>query len=220
MSIADAIRKIEKGLPKHCVLVAVSKTKPNSALIEAYNTGQLDFGENKVQEIAAKSEALPKDIRWHFIGHLQTNKVKFIIPFVHLIHGVDSLKLLSEIDKRAKNAGRIVDCLLQLSIADEETKFGFSDDELLELISSRGFRELSFVNIRGMMGMATYTDDQGKIRKEFRHLRQVFEKASATLDKPDFNILSMGMTNDYQIALEEGSNMIRIGSLIFGERGK
>lgn len=193
-------------------LVAVSKTKPIEDILELYNLGHRDFGENYVQELVEKAEQLPKDIRWHFIGHLQTNKVKLIIPFIYLIHGVDSLKLLKEIDKQAEKNKRVIDCLLQVHIAQEETKFGFDETELLNL----ELKQFLNVRIKGLMGMASLTDDVNKIRIEFKYLKTLFEKLKTS--NPELSILSIGMSADYRIALEEGSNMVRIGSLLFGER--
>jgi len=193
-------------------LVAVSKTKPIEDILELYNLGHRDFGENYVQEMGEKAEKLPNDIRWHFIGHLQTNKVKSIIPFIYLIHGVDSLKLLKEIDKQAEKNKRVIDCLLQVHIAQEETKFGFDETELLNL----ELKQFLNVRIKGLMGMASLTDDINKIRIEFKSLKTLFERIKA--QNPELSILSMGMSADYKIAIEEGSNMVRIGSLLFGER--
>jgi len=193
-------------------LVAVSKTKPMEDILELYNLGHRDFGENYVQELTEKNEKLPNDIRWHFIGHLQTNKVKSITPFIYLIHGVDSLKLLKEIDKQAEKNKRVIDCLLQVHIAQEETKFGFDETELLGLELNQ-FRN---VRIKGLMGMASLTEDINKIRIEFKSLKILFEKLKTK--HPELSILSMGMSADYKIAIEEGSNMVRIGSLLFGER--
>ena len=193
-------------------LVAVSKTKPVEDILELYNLGHRDFGENYVQELAEKAEKLPNDIRWHFIGHLQTNKVRSIVPFIYLIHGVDSLKLLKEIDKQAEKSKRVIDCLLQVHIAQEETKFGFDETELLNL----ELKQFLNVRIKGLMGMASLTDDINKIRIEFKFLKTLFEKLKT--ENPELLILSMGMSADYKIALEEGSNMVRIGSLLFGER--
>lgn len=220
MSIADNITHFNDLLKGSSArLIAVSKTKPNSDLMEAYAVGQRAFGENKVQELTQKAEELPKDIEWHMIGHLQRNKVKYIAPFVHLIHGVDSLRLLKEIDKQAVKNDRTIRCLLQMHIADEETKFGFSREELLEMLNSEDFKALSNIKIVGLMGMATNTDDMEKVRLEFRHLKSLFEElksmSSSTIDMQE---LSMGMTNDFQVACEEGSTMVRIGSAIFGER--
>jgi len=193
-------------------LVAVSKTKPIENIRELYDLGHRDFGENYVQELVEKAEQLPKDIRWHFIGHLQTNKVKSIVPFIYLIHGVDSLKLLKEIDKQAEKNKRVIDCLLQVHIAQEETKFGFDETELLNL----ELKQFLNVRIKGLMGMASLTDDMNKIRIEFKFLKTLFEKLKN--QNPELSILSMGMSADYKIAIEEKSNMVRIGSLFFGER--
>jgi pyridoxal phosphate enzyme (YggS family) len=195
-------------------LVAVSKTKPIEDILELYNLGHRDFGENYVQELTEKAEQLPKDIRWHFIGHLQTNKVRSIIPFIYLIHGVDSLKLLKEIDKQAEKSKRVIECLLQVHIAQEETKFGFDKAELFNL----ELKQFVNVRIKGLMGMASLTDDINKIRIEFKSLKTLFEKLKA--QNPELSILSMGMSADYKIAIEERSNMVRIGSLVFGERRK
>ncbi|HEV8272345.1 MAG TPA: YggS family pyridoxal phosphate-dependent enzyme [Chitinophagaceae bacterium] len=193
-------------------LVAVSKTKPSDDILELYDLGHRDFGENYVQELVEKAAQLPKDIRWHFIGHLQTNKVKSIVPFIYIIHGVDSLKLLKEIDKQAEKNKRIIDCLLQVHIAQEETKFGFDETELLNL----ELKQFLNVRIKGLMGMASLTDDINKIRIEFKSLKILFEKLKT--QNPELSILSMGMSADYKIAIEEKSNMVRIGSLLFGER--
>ncbi len=194
-----------------CTLVAVSKTKPNELVMEAYDAGQRDFGENKVQDLVAKAEALPKDIKWHMIGHLQRNKVKYIVPFVHLIHGVDSEKLLKEINKQATKVDRIVNCLLQVHIAKEDTKFGFSAEEIEQLLSNDGLSKYPNVKIEGLMGMATFIDDKSQVAEEFASLKSLF-------DQYNWDILSMGMSGDYQIAIEHGSNMIRVGTAIFGER--
>ena len=193
-------------------LVAVSKTKPVEDILELYDLGHRDFGENYVQELVEKAERLPKDIRWHFIGHLQSNKVKLITPFIYLIHGVDSLKLLKEIDKQAEKSKRHIDCLLQVHIAQEETKFGFDENELLAL----EIGQFANVKIKGLMGMASLTENVNKIRTEFKHLKTIYDKLSTLT--PQLSILSMGMSADYKIAIEEGSNMVRIGSLLFGER--
>ncbi len=220
MSIAENIDLVKANIPAHVQLVAVSKTKPANLLMEAYVHGQRAFGENKVQELAWKSEELPKDIEWHFIGHMQTNKVKYIAPFVHLIHGVDSFKLLKTIDNEAKKAKRIIPCLLQFHIAEEETKFGFSIDEVTEMLRSDEFHQLKHIQISGVMGMATYTDDETQIHKEFACLKSYFDglKSGYFADQPEFKEISMGMSGDYLIAIEEGSTMVRIGSTIFGER--
>ena len=197
-------------------LVAVSKTKPVEDILELYELGHRDFGENYVQELVDKAGQLPKDIRWHFIGHLQTNKVKFIVPFIYLIHGVDSLKLLKEINKQAEKSNRVVDCLLQVHIAQEETKFGFDENELNDLFNNLSGYQLNNMKIKGLMGMASMTDDTAQIRTEFLQLKNLFKQLQ-TLN-PELQTLSMGMSSDYKIALEEGSNMVRIGSLLFGER--
>jgi hypothetical protein len=220
MSIAENIDQVKANLPVQVQLVAVSKTKPAALLMEAYAHGQRAFGENKVQELAWKFEELPKDIEWHFIGHMQTNKVKYIAPFVHLIHGVDSFKLLKTIDAEAKKVNRIIPCLLQFHIAEEETKFGLSMDEVAEMLKSDEFHHLKNIQISGVMGMATYTDDEKQIRKEFANLKTIFEtlKSAYFSESPEFREISMGMSGDYRIAVEEGSTMVRIGSTIFGER--
>lgn len=220
MSIAENIEKVKANLPENVRLVAVSKTKPAELLLEAYDCGQRSFGENKVQEMVWKYDELPKDIEWHFIGHLQTNKIKYIAPFVHLIHGVDSFKLLKSIDAEAKKVGRIIPCLLQFHIAEEETKFGLSMQEATEMMNSTEFKVLGNVKISGVMGMATYTDDENQIRKEFSNLKKYFEKLKSEFFTAnfDFKEISMGMSGDYLIAIEEGSTMVRIGSTIFGER--
>ena len=224
---------LKSALGENVKLVAVSKTKPIDAIIELYDLGHRDFGENYVQELVDKYAALPKDIRWHFIGHLQNNKVKYIAPFIELIHGVDSLKLLTEINKQGLKNNRIINCLLQVHIAMEETKFGLSEQELGTLISTINTDEFKHVNVCGLMGMASFTDDLQKVRSEFRHLKSIFDKHStvntqhSTLNTQHsminhqlstLKILSMGMSADYKIAIEEGSNMVRIGSLVFGER--
>lgn len=193
-------------------LVAVSKTKPIEDILALYNEGQRDFGENYVQELVDKQAALPNDIRWHFIGHLQSNKIKYIAPFVHLIHGVDSLNLLAAINKEAKKNNRIIDCLLQVHIATEETKFGFDESELANL----KITEFENVNIKGLMGMASFSEDMELVRSEFKKLKNLYDNPS--IGNSNFSILSMGMSGDYTIAIDEGSNMVRIGSLLFGER--
>jgi pyridoxal phosphate enzyme (YggS family) len=220
MSIAENIDLVKANLPAHVQLIAVSKTKPASQLMEAYAHGQRAFGENKVQELVGKFEELPKDIEWHFIGHMQTNKVKYIAPFVRLIHGVDSFKLLKTIDTEAKKANRIIPCLLQFHIAEEETKFGFSLAEVSEMLQSEAFYHLKNIQISGVMGMATYTDDETQIHKEFACLKSYFDrlKSGFFANQPEFKEISMGMSGDYLIAIEEGSTMVRIGSTIFGER--
>lgn len=221
MSIKNKITEYQEQLRKYDTrLIAVSKTKPNEDLLQAYETGQRDFGENKVQELTQKSEDLPKDIRWHMIGHLQRNKVKYIAPFVHLIHSVDSARLAAEINKQALKNHRSIACLLQVFIADEETKFGFSEDELLDFLNSEQFREFKNIEITGLMGMATNTADQTQIRNEFAHLKRISERIATEVESDQVNMteLSMGMTSDYEIACQEGSTMVRIGSAIFGSR--
>ncbi len=215
MSIQDNLKTIEPTIPAHVTLVAVSKTKPVEDLQEAYEAGIRDFGENKIQEMCDKYEVLPKDIRWHMIGHVQTNKVKYMAPFVHLIHGVDSLKLLKEIDKQAQKNNRVIDVLLQQFIADEETKFGLDDKEIRQIMQEE-IQSLPHVRIVGLMGMATFTDDENQIRNEFKMLKSNFEYLKNNFE--NISILSMGMSGDYQIAIEEGSTMVRIGSSIFGHR--
>ena len=219
MSIASNLNTIKTSLPEHVTLVAVSKTKPVSDLMQAYEAGQRIFGENKIQEMADKYEEMPKDIQWHMIGHVQTNKVKFMAPFVSLIHGVDSLKLLQEINKQALKNNRIIDCLLQIHIAEEETKFGLDENELNELISSSEFKEMKNIRTLGLMGMATFTEDQNQIKKEFQHLKSIFDSIKTLqTENCKLNTISMGMSGDYQLAIECGSTMVRIGSSIFGGR--
>ncbi len=218
--IKENLNRIKSSLPEQVQLVAVSKTKPLPFLQEAYDAGQRHFGENRVQELAEKFEALPKDIHWHMIGHLQSKKVKYIAPFVHLIHGVDSLKLLEEINKQALKNERIIDCLLQFHIANEDTKFGFSFEEVVELLGSADFYQLKNVRIVGVMGMATFTDDAKIVRQEFATLANYFSLLKNNQFKfaPYFSEISMGMSGDYLIAVEEGSTMVRVGSSIFGGR--
>lgn len=216
MSIAHNIHTIQAGLPENVTLVAVTKTKPVDDIMQAYEAGLRIFGENKIQEMADKFEQMPKDIEWHMIGHVQTNKVKFMVPFVALVHGVDSLKLLQEIDKQAAKNNRVIDCLLQIYIAEEETKFGLNEQELQDLLESDAFRSLQNIRIKGLMGMATFTENQQQITKEFAHLKSLFDRYAAT--SPDFTILSMGMSGDYPLAISCGSTMVRIGSSIFGGR--
>ena len=219
MSIKENLHHIKSQLPNHVTLVAVSKTKPVADLMEAYNAGQRVFGENYVQELVEKHEVLPKDIQWHFIGHLQSRKVKLIAPFVSLIHGVDSLKLLEEINKQATKNNRIIDCLLQVYIADEETKFGLNEQEINEIIASKEFKELNNIKIVGLMGMATFTDNKDQIKKEFQNLKTIFNKVSQLkTENCLLKTISMGMSGDYQLAIECGSTMVRIGSSIFGGR--
>ncbi len=217
--IATNLKSLKEEIPAECTLVAVSKTKPSEDIKIAYQEGQRDFGENKVQELVQKAEGLPKDINWHMVGHLQRNKVKYITPFVYLIHGVDSLRLLLEIQKQAKRIDRKVQCLLQIHIAKEETKFGFSQEEINELVTSKKIGELSHVQIMGIMGMASNTLSEDIVHEEFKSLKQMFEAfKSFTAQNFQMKFLSMGMSGDFKIALSEGSNMIRIGSTIFGSR--
>jgi pyridoxal phosphate enzyme (YggS family) len=220
MSIATNIRSIRTHIPSHVGLVCVSKFNPNDSILEAYRCGERVFGESKVQELCAKYESLPKDIHWHFIGHLQTNKIKYIVPFVSLIHGVDSLKLLVEINKQAQKVGVRVRCLLQVHIAQEETKFGFSPAELMETLHSAELNSLQHITLCGLMGMATYTHDREQIRAEFRSLKTLFDLVKATYFpiNIEFSQISMGMSDDYQLAIEEGSTLVRVGSSIFGAR--
>lgn len=214
MKIAKNIIELKNSLPKTVTLIAVSKTKPQSDLIEAYEAGQRDFGENKIQEMSEKWEHLPKDIHWHMIGHVQTNKVKYMAPFVHLIHAVDSLKLLKEIQKQALKNKRTIGCLIQIRIAQEETKFGLPAEELSSLVEAA--KQFPNVAIKGLMGMASFTSNQEQVRQEFKNLAEIF--SAFKLVNPESTILSMGMSSDYQMAIEKGSTMIRVGSKIFGER--
>ncbi len=218
-SISKNLYKIKSSLPENVTLVVVTKTQPIDKIHEVYLSGHKIFAENKVQELVDKYEQLPKDIEWHLIGHLQTNKVKYIAPFVHLIHSVDSLKLLQEINKQALKNNRIIKCLLQIYIANEETKFGLDFNEAEQLLKSNELAELKNISIVGLMGMATYTEDKAQIKKEFHSLKLFFDKLKQheTLNLK-LDILSMGMSSDYQLAIEEGSTMIRVGSSIFGER--
>ena len=225
MSISKNLNNIKSQLPNNVTLVAVSKTKPVANLMEAYNAGQRIFGENKIQEMTDKWEAMPKDIEWHMIGHVQTNKVKFMAPYVSLIHGVDSLKLLEEINKQAAKNNRVIDCLLQVYIAEEESKFGLDEQELEEMLnklldSARSDNKtLKNIRIVGLMGMATFTENQNQIEKEFKHLKTIFDKyKTLNTEHCQLNTLSMGMSGDYQLAISCGSTMVRIGSSIFGNR--
>jgi pyridoxal phosphate enzyme, yggS family len=220
MSIVDSLASVKATLPGGVKLIAVSKTHSTERILEAYNAGQRAFGENKVQELVPKYEALPKDIEWHLIGHLQRNKVKLVVPFVSLIHSVDSEKLLSAIDQEAEKAEREVKCLIQVHIAEEETKFGFTPDEAFRFFVDKRPAAYKHVRIAGLMGMATLTDDTTRIRKEFSLLHNLFEKvrAEGNVTKEDFSTLSMGMSSDYPIAVESGSTMVRVGSAIFGKR--
>jgi pyridoxal phosphate enzyme (YggS family) len=220
MGVVENLKALKQDVPGEVILVAVSKTKPDEMILDAYHAGHRDFGENKVQDLVSKWERLPKDIRWHMIGHLQSNKVKYLASFVHMIHGVDSLKLLGVINKEALKNDRMIDCLLQVHIAQEETKFGLTRDELIQLLKSETFHQLKNIRIRGVMGMATYTENSDQIRDEFRLLKRIFEEVKATFFSTDthFDQRSFGMSGDYRLAIEEGSTMVRIGSLIFGAR--
>lgn len=220
MDIAGNITSLKKNLPQNVRLVAVSKTKPNEDILEAYSVGHKIFGENKVQDLVRKYEELPKDIEWHFIGHPQTNKVKYIAPFIKLIHGVDSIKLLKVINNEAKKNNREIECLLQFHIAKEETKFGLTLDEAAEILESNEFKSLKNIIVSGVMGMATYTDNLVQIRNEFKMLNTIFNtlKNEYFSRTKNFTEISMGMSDDYVIAIEEGSTLIRVGSKIFGER--
>ncbi|XLS30914.1 YggS family pyridoxal phosphate-dependent enzyme [Flavobacteriaceae bacterium M23B6Z8] len=221
MNVEKNLNEIKANIPPHVQLVAVSKTKPVELIMEAYNAGQRIFGENKIQEMTEKWEQMPEDIEWHMIGHVQRNKVKYMAPYVSLIHGVDSLKLLKEINKRAASHNRIIACLLQIHIAEEETKFGLDETELFDLLNSSEFTSMKNIRISGLMGMATFTDNHQQIRKEFTGLKNLYERMKKEYPisanfKPE--ILSMGMSGDYEIAMECGSTMVRIGSSIFGAR--
>ena len=216
MSIKENLSSILKNLPKSVTLVAVSKTKPISDIQQAYDRGQRIFGENRVQEMTEKWEKMPKDIEWHMIGHLQRNKVKYMAEYVSLVHGVDSPRLLKEINKQAEKYNRTIPCLLQVHIAEEDTKFGFDEKELLDLVDNEEFKGYNHIKIKGLMGMATFTEDMDQVRREFKSLHSLFEKLKSNY--PDFSILSMGMSGDYKIAIEEGSTMVRVGSSIFGSR--
>ena len=221
MTISKNLNTIKSQLPAHVTLVAVSKTKPVADLMEAYDAGQRIFGENKIQEMTDKWEVMPKDIEWHMIGHVQTNKVKYMAPYVSLIHGVDSLKLLQEINKQATKNNRVIDCLLQVYIAEEESKFGLDEQELDEILNEIQHNKENYKNIRivGLMGMATFTENQNQIEKEFKHLKTIFDKyKKLNTEHCQLNTLSMGMSGDYQLAISCGSTMVRIGSSIFGTR--
>lgn len=219
MPIQASLKNLYNTLPESVILVAVSKTKPIADILEAYQAGQRIFGENKVQEMCDKQPELPEDIQWHLIGHLQTNKVKYIAPFVRLIHGVDSLKLLKEINKRAMQNNRIIECLLQVYIAEEETKFGLNQEELTEVIHSEEFKQFEGIKIVGLMGMATFTENTAQVKKEFIYLKSLFDKHKEyKTHNFELTTLSMGMSGDYQLAIECGSTMVRVGSAIFGNR--
>lgn len=219
-SIAHNLESIAQELPEGVTLVAVSKTKPSEMIQEAYDAGQRHFGENRPQEMKQKHAELPSDIHWHMIGHLQTNKVKYIIDFVDLIHAVDSIRLMEEIDSRAAKIGRVVDCLLQVHIAQEDQKFGFEKEALMDLITEGAFDQFEHLKIKGFMGMATFTEDKEQVKKEFEELKNIYDSiVELKLDKTlDMNIISMGMSGDYSLAIEQGSTMVRIGSSIFGTR--
>lgn len=216
MNISESLQKIKQNIPENVVLVAVSKTKPIKDIQEAYNTGQHIFGENKIQEMTEKWELLPKDIQWHMIGHVQRNKVKYMAPFVKMIHAVDSLKLLKEINKEAQKSDRTIDCLLQLKIAEEESKFGMEINEIEKIMTSDDVQKMKHISIKGFMGMATFTKDETQITREFQFLKKHFDAFSKRY--PFLETLSMGMSGDYELAVAEGSNMVRIGSAIFGTR--
>ncbi|WP_336069061.1 YggS family pyridoxal phosphate-dependent enzyme [Mesoflavibacter sp. CH_XMU1404-2] len=219
MSIKQNLNTIKQSLPEHVTLVAVSKTKPVSDLIEAYNAGQRIFGENKIQEMVDKYQEMPKDIKWHMIGHVQRNKVKYMAEFVDLIHGVDSLKLLKEINKQAKKHDRVINCLLQIKIAEEDSKFGMSASDAKSLLQSEAFKDFNNVTISGVMGMATFTDNETLIKEEFSRLKTTFEDLKdIKTSNCNLQTISMGMSGDYPLAIECGSTMIRVGSSIFGER--
>ena len=220
MSIQSNIQSIRQHIPTHVKLVCVSKFNPNESILEAYESGERVFGESKVQELCEKHESLPKDISWHFIGHLQSNKIKYIVPFVSLIHGVDSYKLLCDINKQAEKTGKTVNCLLQIHIAQEDTKFGFSTEELLDMLDKGDWKSLKNIELCGLMGMATFTENTEQVRMEFRYLKTLFDRIKSTYfaHEPAFCELSMGMSDDYLIAIEEGSTLVRLGSSIFGHR--
>ena len=220
MSISEKFSNLCTTLPEQVRLIAISKNKSNVEIMQLYDCGQRAFGENKVQELTAKYESLPKDIEWHMVGHLQTNKVKFIIPFISMIHAVDSLKLLKAIDKEAKKHRRILPCLLQLHIAEEDTKFGLSFEETCQLLESNEFITLKHVAIHGLMGMATFTDNLEQVHKEFRQLKNNFDRIKSAYFNQDssFRELSMGMSDDYLVGVQEGSTMVRVGTALFGER--
>jgi len=218
MSVKENLQEVIEKIPEYVRLVAVSKTKPNEMIKEVYDAGQRVFGENKVQELIVKYPALPKDIKWHFIGHLQTNKIKFIAPYVFMIEAVDSLKLLKEINKQAQKNERTIDCLLQFHIAVEEVKFGFSKEEAIEMLESESFQSLKNIRIAGVMGMATFTSNMEQVRNEFRTLKNIFDFFKKKYFDDNFKEISMGMSGDYKIAIEEGSTNVRIGTAIFGGR--
>ena len=215
MTIADAIKEFKNELGEEVTLVAVSKTKPNELLMQAYDAGQRDFGENKIQEMTDKAASLPDDIRWHMVGHVQSNKVKYMAPYVYMVHAVDKYKTLKEINKRAKQNDRSINCLLQLKIAEEDSKFGLAEADLMELLRKPEIKELKNIRLSGLMGMATFTDDEDQIHQEFDQLERVYFELK---EEFGFDTLSMGMSGDYQLALKHHTNMVRIGSSIFGKR--
>ncbi|MDR9400697.1 MAG: YggS family pyridoxal phosphate-dependent enzyme [Psychroflexus sp.] len=215
MTIADAIKEFKDELGEEVTLVAVSKTKPNELLMQAYDAGQRDFGENKIQEMTDKAASLPEDIRWHMVGHVQSNKVKYMAPYVYMVHAVDKYKTLKEINKRAKQNDRSINCLLQLKIAEEDSKFGLSEADLKELLRKPELKELKNIRLSGLMGMATFTDDEDQVHQEFDQLERVYFELK---EEFGFDTLSMGMSGDYQLALKHHTNMVRIGSSIFGKR--
>lgn len=216
MSISENLQNIKSSLPEHVTLVAVSKTKPISDLMEAYNSGQRIFGENKIQEMVEKHERMPKDINWHMIGHVQRNKVKYMAPFVSLIHGIENFKVLEEVEKQAAKHNRVIDCLFQIKIAQENSKFGMSANDAKTILTSDSFKVLKHINVIGIMGMATFTDNQDQIQTEFKKLKNTFNDLK--LINPNLETISMGMSGDYELGITCGSNMVRIGSSIFGER--
>ncbi len=216
MNISENLKELKKELPDNVSLVAVTKTKPIGDIMEAYNAGHRVFGENKVQEMESKWQEMPKDIEWHMIGHVQRNKVKYMAPFVSLIHAVDSLRLLREINKEARKNNRVINCLLQIKIAEEDSKFGMDKTEALQLLDSNDFKKFENIKIIGLMGMATFTDDEKQVSNEFRSLKTLFDSIK---EKHNMPVLSMGMSGDYKLAIKNGSNMVRVGSAIFGERG-
>ncbi|PKP34359.1 MAG: YggS family pyridoxal phosphate-dependent enzyme [Bacteroidetes bacterium HGW-Bacteroidetes-15] len=220
MSVTKNLQSIKSSMPNHVTLVAISKTHPPDVILEAYSEGQRAFGENKVQEMVSKYEVLPKDIEWHLVGHLQTNKVKYVAPFVSLIHSVDSFKLLKEINKGGEKNSRVINCLLQMHIAEEDTKFGLSQEELIDILDSQEFKLLTNVQVVGLMGMATFSEEINQVRREFKGLANIYKEVKSKYfsKTPTFNTLSMGMSGDYLVAIEEGSTMIRVGSSIFGDR--
>jgi len=220
MNVENNFKKIKENIPENIDIVAVSKTKPTSDILKLYNIGHKIFGENKVQELLAKKEILPDDIQWHMIGALQSNKVKYLVPFISMIHSIDSFKLLYEVNKRAAKIGRKIKCLLEFHIAEEDSKHGFEEKEIFEMLDNKEFWTLNNIEVAGLMGIATHTDDKDKIRNEFRYLKNLFSKIKEKYysDNINFKELSMGMTSDYTIAIEEGATIVRIGSAIFGAR--